>query len=95
MQERNIHLAKEDLIIAIEIGGIEEGDTAVNSVVDERNHVFFGLGGAIEGGHAHTSQPLLGHFQALRAQLRSRYFERRSHISLQKRWMVDDSNFCL
>jgi hypothetical protein len=49
---------------AVHVGGVEEGDTGVDGVVDERDHVFFGL-----AGHAHATEALCGHLQSLRTQL--------------------------
>jgi hypothetical protein len=46
---------------AVDVGGVEEGDPGVDGVVDESNHVLFGLGRAIDGGHAHAAQALCGH----------------------------------
>jgi hypothetical protein len=44
---------------AVDIGGVEEGDAGVDGMVDESDHVFFGLGKAIEGGgHAHAAEAL-------------------------------------
>jgi hypothetical protein len=51
---------------AVDVGGVEEGDTGVDGVVDERDHVFFGLGRAIGAGHAHATEALCGHLQSLR-----------------------------
>lgn len=47
------------------------GDSTVNSVVDELNHVGFGLWRAIESWHTHATQSLSWNFEALRTQLDS------------------------
>jgi hypothetical protein len=54
---------------AVDVGGIKEGDAGVEGMVDESDHVFFGLGRAIKGGHAHATEALCGHLQSLRTQL--------------------------
>jgi hypothetical protein len=54
---------------AVDVGGIKEGDAGVEGMVDESDHVFFGLGKAIDAGHAHATEALCGHLQSLRTQL--------------------------
>ena len=53
-------LAEKDFISegAVHVGGVEQGDAAVDGVVNESDHVFFRLGRAIEGGHAHAPKSL-------------------------------------
>ena len=53
-------LAEKDFISegAIDVGGVEQGDAAVDSVVNESDHIFFRLGRVIEGGHAHAPKSL-------------------------------------
>jgi hypothetical protein len=41
-----------------DISGVEEGDAEVDSVVDERDYVFFGIGIGIEDGHVDATQAL-------------------------------------
>ena len=52
----NQYLSKEDFIGvgAIDVGGVEEGDTRVDGMMDERDHVFIRLWGTVEGGHSHA-----------------------------------------
>jgi hypothetical protein len=60
-KRRTWDLSKKDFIGegAVDIGGVEEGDAGVDGMVDESDHVFFGLGKAIEGGgHAHAAEAL-------------------------------------
>lgn len=73
-------LPDEDLVgeRAVDVGGVEESDAAGDGVVDESDHVGVGLGGAIEGGHAHTTEALRRNFQALGTELDSTNL--RSHI---------------
>ena len=53
-------LAEKDFISegAVDVGGVEQGDAAVDGMVNESDHVFFRLGRAIEGGHAHAPKSL-------------------------------------
>ena len=55
-----MYLSEEDFVgeRAVEVGSVEEGDAGVDGMVDESDHVFFGLWGAIEFGHAHAAQTL-------------------------------------
>jgi hypothetical protein len=53
----------------VDVGGIKEGDAGVEGMVDESDHVFFGLGKAIDAGHAHATEALCRHLQSLRTQL--------------------------
>ena len=50
------NLAEKDFIDegAVEVGGVREGDAAVDGVVDDGDHVLR-LGRAIEGRHAQAS----------------------------------------
>jgi hypothetical protein len=41
-----------------DISGVEEGDAGVDSVVDESDYVFFGIGIGIEDGHVDATQAL-------------------------------------
>ena len=52
----NQYLSKEDFIGegAIDVGGVEEGDTSVDGMMDERDHVFIRLWRTIESGHSHA-----------------------------------------
>ena len=52
----NQYLSKEDFIGvgAIDVGGVEEGDTRVDGMMDERDHVFIRLWRTVEGGHSHA-----------------------------------------
>lgn len=45
------YLAEENLVGvgAVDVGGVEEGDAGVDGVVDELDHVWFWLRGAVEG----------------------------------------------
>ena len=54
------YLAKENFIgvRAVDIGSVEEGNATVDGIVDESDHVGFGLRRAVEGGHAHATQSL-------------------------------------
>ena len=64
-------LAEEDLVgvRAIDVGGVEQGDSGGDGVVDELDHVGLGLGRAVEGGHAHAAEALRRDLQPLGAQL--------------------------
>ncbi|KAJ0780075.1 hypothetical protein HanPI659440_Chr06g0233561 [Helianthus annuus] len=50
-------LAEKDFVGfgAVDIGGVEEGDTGVDGVVDELDHVRFRFGNTVQIGHAHAS----------------------------------------
>ena len=52
----NQYLSKEDFIGvgAIDVGGVEEGDTRVDGMMDERDHVFIRFWRTVEGGHSHA-----------------------------------------
>jgi hypothetical protein len=50
---------------AVAIGSVKEGDARVDGVVDKSDHVLFGLGRAIDVGHAHVAQTLCRHLQSL------------------------------
>ena len=74
VRERSItkvHLAKENFVGvgAVDVRGVEEGDAGGDGMVDENDHVFIGLGRAVEGGHAHAAKSLSGDLEALRSQL--------------------------
>ena len=55
-----MYLSEEDFVgkRAVDVGSVEEGDAGVDGMVDESDHVLFGLWRAIELGHAHAAQPL-------------------------------------
>jgi hypothetical protein len=40
---------------AVVIESVKEGDAGVDGVVDKSDHVLFGLGRAIDAGHAHAA----------------------------------------
>ena len=52
----NQYLSKEDFIGegAIDVGGVEESDTSVDGMMDERDHVFIRLWRTVGGGHSHA-----------------------------------------
>ena len=64
---------------AVDVGSVEEGDAGVDGVVDEFDHVFFGLGWAVEGRHSHTAKALYRNLHPLRPQLHPSHFR---HLSL-------------
>ena len=56
-----MYLSEEDFVgeRAVDVGSVEEGDAGVDGMVDESDHVLFGLWRAIAGfGHAHAAQTL-------------------------------------
>ncbi|KAM3004351.1 hypothetical protein FF2_034610 [Malus domestica] len=69
-------MAKENFVGAgaVDVGGVEEGDASRDGMVDESDHVFIGLGRAIEGGHAQAAKSLSGDLEALRTQLDLPYY---------------------
>lgn len=75
-------LTDEDFVgeWAVDVGGVEKSDAAVDGVVDQSDHVGVGLGRAVEGGHAHAAKTLCGHFETLRTELDSRNL--RSHYEV-------------
>ena len=51
------YLSDKDFVSVgpIYVGGVKEGDTTVDGMVDEFDHVGIGLGRAVESGHAHAT----------------------------------------
>lgn len=60
-----MNLSYENLVVAVDVGGVEKCDSGVNGMVDEFDHIGLGLGLAVVSRHAHTTQPLLRYFKAL------------------------------
>ena len=54
------HLSNENFVgeRAVNVRSVEESDASGDGMVDERYHFMVGLWRAIEGRHAHATQPL-------------------------------------